>query len=114
MHFIFYSNTNEYFFIYSFVDFDDFASFTISSRGKLKLIRNGFDYDESGYMMRKQATSWRCGRSHSIKGLRCNSKAITKEINGIQMIKVIGKHTHPPMSKEKWNKMKSVATSMRF
>lgn len=88
-----------------FPDFEDCATFTISSRGHLKLIHKKFDYNKSGVAHKTKITSWRCGTAHTHPYIKCKAKALTKEINGVHMVKSIGKHTHPTLSKEKMNKL---------
>lgn len=98
--------TNSCFCCWIFPDFEDFANFTLSSRGQLKLIHKHFDCNKSGVAHKTQTTSWRCATAYTYPYIRFKAKALTKEINGTHMVKSIEKHTHPALSNEKMARMK--------
>lgn len=92
-------------FVSYFADFEDFAMFTVSTRGQLKLVHNNYDYNKSTVARRTQITTWRCATAHAHSYIKCKARAVTKEINGVPMVKSIGKHIHPTLSKEKIAKL---------
>lgn len=90
-----------------FPDFTDEAVFTMTSRGRFKLVHNGYEYTErtgARYAKRQEETkSWRCIRN---RRYYCKGKAITRQIGSKQMIHVYGEHDHPPETSEN-NQFKS-------
>lgn len=69
--------------------FFDEAKFTLSKRGKFKLVDN--QYELIKHRGVKDATYWVC--TQRIK-LNCKGKCYTKTFNGRQLVKHIAKHNH--------------------
>lgn len=67
-------------------------TFSLSTRGKPKLIHEGYSYVRASEN-RNQATRWRCSYSLGQR-YACNAKAITGLNN--ESVSFIGSHWHPP------------------
>lgn len=80
----------EVFFV-SRLGFEDEANFTISQRGSLKLIHNGYKYLKDSES--NGITSWRCEKQ---RRQYCKGKAQTQKIGETQMVRTRFEHNHLP------------------
>lgn len=72
-------------------DFTDEAVFSLTTKGRSKLVHLGFEYTKN--FTNSSGTHWRCVRSrrHSCKG-----KAITKQIGHMNVVSAYHTHNHEP------------------
>lgn len=78
--------------------FNDEAVFTMSTRGRFKLVHNGFEYFQG--RVTKDVTYWRCkDRIHN----RCKGKAITQNVGSKEVVKSYGIHNHGPLKRPHQN-----------
>lgn len=80
-------------------------TYSVSERGKLVLVHDGFKYTQNGDARATHdgiTTRWRCRQS--ISGLfPCKAKAYTKLYNdGVEHVTFNGSHCHPAKSESKW------------
>lgn len=81
---------NQQNFVLSFqIDFDIEATFTITSRGHVKLTKGCSEYVK--YSNRNDITSWRCDQ---YKQKQCKAKARTRQIGAKHLAKFYGYHSH--------------------
>lgn len=75
-------------FIY-WTDFHEEATFTMTSRGRFKLICDKFEYTKSH--SNENTTFWRCVQA---RRNYCKAKAMTRQFGPKQMVKTYDEHNH--------------------
>lgn len=81
--------------------FNDFAIFASTNRGNRKLIHDQFYYTKSSDVNGTGIQIWRCAASHNFPQLKCKARALTMIIEGYELVKIDGSHTHSANYKEK-------------
>lgn len=73
-------------------EFNIVAEFDVSRCGTIVLTLKGFNYGKRFYCPKKGTTTWCCTSNKSEK---CPARVLTKELNGITMMKLTNiNHTH--------------------
>lgn len=76
-----------------FSDFNEEAVFTMSLRGRFKLLAHGFEFFQS--KRKSGITYWRCAECNRLK---CRGKAQSRQIGPKNMVKLYGEHNHSQQS----------------
>lgn len=92
--------------------FNIVAEFHESRFGTLLLSHDGFNYGKHFYSPRKDITTWRCTR---VTVDKCTAKTVTKEVNGITMMKsTTPKHNHGAKQCDKGDKVTEIESGFNF
>lgn len=77
---------------YFSVDFKDEATFTMTKKGRLKLLHEGFEFTKHK-TNKLGITFWECSKT---RRFYCKGKARTSQIDGKEVVKLYGVHNHLP------------------
>lgn len=72
------------------LDLDEEATFVLTTPGKVKLTRNNYCYWRHSRNP-NGSTYWRCEK---YKKFKCKAKAFTIPVNGKELVKAHGSHSH--------------------
>lgn len=72
-------------------DYHDEAIFSMTSRGRCKLINQGYEYIQK--YTKNSSTLWRCIRE---RHGQCRGKAESYQVGQKHVVKVYCAHNHPP------------------
>lgn len=95
---------------FSFLGYNHEATFTISRRGHLKLVHNEYEFTKVRFSKTTSTTAWRCALPHSFPQFQCDAKAFTKKFDSMQMLKMVGEHTHTPNKQNELRRRKKTKT----
>lgn len=80
-----------------FLDFKHVATFTMSLKGHFKLLHGGFEFTKERTNKEGTTINWVCSKK---RRYGCKGKARTRRIDSKEMVKIFGRHNHPPNERD--------------